>query len=142
MFNVRKELAVLICHGGAVLNPRKWLAEEASDLATRISDLDKVPPQALLALAKFVADGESDARRLTLALDIDPTELNTYLDALCEFKFVEWTGLGYKATPTGERAFDAIGQRMLARELFQVKARLEQLERLSQHTRQQDLGCQ
>lgn len=43
MPDVRKELAVLICHGDAVFDPKKWLAEEASDLATRIPHLDEIP---------------------------------------------------------------------------------------------------
>lgn len=133
MPDVRKELSVLICHGGAVLNPKKWLAEEASDLATRIPHLDEIPPQAILPLAKLVADGESDARRLALALDIDETRLDDYLDALCEFKFAELTGNGHKATPAGEKAFKAIGERMVERELFQVKTRLQQLEQLRRH---------
>lgn len=51
---------------------------------------------------------------------------------LCEFKFAEEALNGYKATPAGEQALDAIGQRMVARELFQVKARLQQLEQLRQ----------
>lgn len=133
MLDVRKELAVLICYGDAVLNPKKWLAEEASDLATRIPHLDEIPSQAILPLAKLVVDGESNARKLALATDIDEAKLDEYLDALCEFKFAEETWNGYKATPTGEQAFEAIGQRMVARELFQVKARLQQLEQLRQH---------
>jgi hypothetical protein len=130
MPDVHKELAVLICHGGAVLNPKKWLAEEASDLAARIPHLDEIPSQAILPLAKLVADGESDARKLALALDIDEAELDEYLDSLCELKFAEETWNGYKATPTGEEAFEAIGQKMIVRELFEVKSRLEQLDRL------------
>lgn len=130
MADVRKELAVLICHGEAVLNPRKWLAEEASDLATRVRHLDEIPHQAILPLAKLVAEGESDARRLALALDIDQAKLDEYLDALCEFKFAEETWNGYKATSAGQQAFDAVGRRMVDRELFQIKARLQQLEQL------------
>ena len=133
MPDVRKELAVLICHGDAVLDPKKWLAEEASNLATRIPHLDEIPPQAILPLAKLVADGQSDARRLSLALDIDKAKLDEYLDALCEFKFAERTGIGHKATTAGENAFKAVGERMVDRELFQVKARLQQLEQLRRH---------
>jgi len=131
MLSKRQMLAVLICHGDEVLDPKKWLAEEASDLATRIPHLDQIPPQAILPLAKLVADGESDARRLVLALDIDEAKLDEYLDTLCEFRFAEEAMNGYKATPAGEQAFDAVGQRMVARELFHVKARLQQLEQLS-----------
>lgn len=133
MPDVLKELATLICHGDAVLNPKKWLAEEASDLATRIPHLDEIPPQAILPLAKLVADGESDTRRLALGLDIDEAKLDEYLDALCEFEFAEWTGFGHKATTAGENAFRAVGERMVERELFQVKARLQQLEQLRRH---------
>lgn len=133
MTNEIQELAVLICHGDAVLDPKKWLAEEASDLATRIPHLDEIPPQAILPLAKLVSDGPSDARRLSLALDIDEAKLDEYLDALCEFKFAEWTGIDHKATTAGEEAFKAVGEQMVERELFQVKARLQQLEQLRQH---------
>lgn len=133
MTNKRHELATLICHGDAILNPRKWLAEESSDLATRIPHLDEIPPQAILPLAKLVADGESDARKLSLGLDIDEANLVEYLDALCEFKFAEEARNGYKATSAGEQAFEAVGQKMFARELFEVKARLQQLEQLRRH---------
>lgn len=133
MINKLKELAALICHGNVVLNPKKWLAEESSDLATRIPHLDEIPPQAILPLAKLVADGESDVRKLALALDIDEVKLDEYLDALCKFKFAEEVLNVYKATPAGEQAFEAVGQRMVARELFEVKARLQQLEQLRQH---------
>jgi len=114
-------------------NPRKWLAQESSDLAVRIPHLDEIPPQAILPLAKLVADGESDARKLALALDIDKAQLAEYLNALCEFKFAEESWNGYKATSAGEHAFEAVGQRMVARELFEVKARLQQLEQLRRH---------
>lgn len=130
MFNKRQELATLICYGDGVLNPRRWLAEESSDLAMRIPHLDEVPPQAILPLAKLVADGESDARKLALALDVDEAKLDEYLDVLCEFKFAEEAGNGYKATLTGEQAVDAVGERMVARELFALKGRLEWLEGL------------
>ncbi len=133
MIHKLHELAALICHGDAVLDPKKWLAEEASDLATRIPHLDEIPPQAILPLAKLVADGESDTRKLGLALDIDEAKIDQYLDALCEFKFAEWTGTGHKATTAGEDAFKAVGERMVERELFQVKARLQQLEQLRRH---------
>ncbi len=133
MPDVRNEIAVLICHGDAVLDPTKWLAEEASDLATKIPNLDEIPFQAILPLAKLVANGESDAKKLALALDIDETRLGEYLDALCEFKFAKETDNGYEPTPTGVQAFEAVGKRMVARELSQVKARLQQLEKLQRH---------
>ena len=124
------ELAALICHSDAVLHPKNWLAEEVSDLATRISHLDEIPPQAILPLALLVAHGESDTRKLGLALDIGEAKIDEYLDALCEYKFAEWTGTGHKATTAGEDAFKAVGERMVERELFQIKARLAQLEQL------------
>ena len=133
MSDAHKELAVLICHGDAILNPKQWLAEESSDLATRIPHLDEIPPQAILPLAKLVADGESDARKLALALDLEEAKLDEYLDALCEFKFAEEAGNGYKATSAGKHAFEAVGQKMVTRELFEVKARLQQLEQIYRH---------
>lgn len=133
MPDVRNELAELICHGDAILNPRRWLAEEAAYLALRIPRLDEIPPQAILPLAGLVADGESDARKLALGLDIDEAKIAEYLDALCEFKFAEETWNGYKATSTGEQAFDAIGWKMVERESFEVERRRQQLERLRGH---------
>lgn len=43
MLDVRKKLAIHICHDSIVLNPKKWLDEEASDLATRILHMDEIP---------------------------------------------------------------------------------------------------
>lgn len=57
-------------------------------------------------------------------------KLADYLDALAELKFAENTWVGYKATPAGEQALDAIGIQMVKRERFELKRRLEQLERL------------
>ena len=128
MPDVRKEVAELICYASAVLDPNKWLAEEASDLATQIPDLDEIPPPAILTLAMLVAKGVSDAKMLALALDIEQTKLDDYLDALCEFGFAELMGASFKATPAGERAFDAVGHQMVDREMFALKARLEHLE--------------
>lgn len=130
MTNRRQKLADLICNGEAILNPRKWLAEEVGDLAIRISHLDEVPAQSILPLAKLVVEGESDAGRLALALDVDDDVLQVQLEALCEFKLAEWTGIGYKATQAGEQAFDAVGQQVLERELFEMKRRLLQLEQI------------
>lgn len=132
MRDLRQDIAELICHGEAVLNPRKWLAQEAGDLATRIAGLDAIPSQAIVPLAKLVAYGESDARRLALSTDFDESKLEEYLGALCEFKFAEQTWNGYKATSTGEQAFEAIGRRMVDRELMQLQGRLQQLERIHQ----------
>jgi hypothetical protein len=131
MYNMHKKIAKLICYGDAVLDPKKWLAEEASNLALRIRHLDEIPSQAILPLAKLVADGESDVRKLSLALDIDNSKIEEYLEALCEYKFVNETGNGYEATLSGEQAFEAIGERMVIREMFQIKARLQQLEQLA-----------
>lgn len=132
MPDVRKEVATMICYGDAVLDPNKWLAEETCDVAMRIPSLDQIAPQAILPLAELVAKGTSDTGRLARVLGIEEAILDEYLDALCEFKFAEWTGIGYKATPAGVEAFDAVGQRMLARELFELKRRLVELEQLRQ----------
>lgn len=132
MPNMRKKLAELICHGDEVLNPKKWLDEEAIDLARQILHLDEIRSQAILPLAKLVADGPSDAKTLALAIDIDEAKLDEYLEELSVFEFAEKTWDGYKATPAGERAFEAVGERMVERELSQVKGRLQQLEQLRQ----------
>ena len=126
----RKKLAVLVCYGDTQLSPKRWLAEETSDLATRIPHLDEIPPQAILPLAKLVAGGESDATRLALALNIEEAELVEHLNDLCEIQFAEETLNGYKATSAGEQAFDAVAQKMVDRELLEIKRRLEQLEQL------------
>ncbi len=115
MIHKLHELAAFICHGDTLLDPKTWLAEELSDLATRIPHLDEIPPQATLVLAKLAADGESDIQKLALVLDIDEVKLAEHMDALCEVKFVEESWNGYKATSAGEEAFEAVGQRMVAR---------------------------
>jgi hypothetical protein len=98
MVNMRKKLAELICHGDAILNPKKWLDQEVCYEALNIPNLDEFPSQAILPLAKLVANGESDARKLALATDIDESKVDEYLEALCEFKFAEKTSNGYKST--------------------------------------------
>jgi hypothetical protein len=130
MPDLRREIAELICHGDVILSPEKWLDEEAKDLAAQIPHLDEIPSQAILPLAILVAGGESDAEKLARAIDIDTDILDEYLDALCEFKFAQETWNGYKSTPAGEQAFDAIGRRMVERELSQLKSRLEKLKQL------------
>lgn len=129
MSDVRKEVASIICQNDAY-DRRKWLAQEAADLATRVPHLDEIPAQAILPLAKLVADGESDVASLAQSLHIEERLLDDYLDALCEFKFVEWTGIGYIPTAVGAQAFDAIGQQMVARQLFELGRQLDQLKRL------------
>jgi hypothetical protein len=128
VFDINKEVADLICYAREVLAPEKWLAEEVSDLAARIPHLDEISPQAILPLARLVAHGVSEATALARVLDIEQSKLTDYLDALCEFQFAEWTSSGYTATPAGAQAIDAVGQRMVARELFELKRRLEQLQ--------------
>ena len=128
--NVRKQLANLICNGQVVLTPSQWLAEEACSLATRIRNLDEIPPQAILPLAKLVAEGEADAKQLELGLGMDSAMLEGYLDKLCELQFAEQTWSGYRATPAGWQAFDAIGWQMVNRELVVLQGRVERLLRL------------
>lgn len=130
MVNMRQRLAELICHGDAILDPKKWLGEEVCHEALNIPHLDEIPLQAVFPLAKLVEKGECDARKLALATGIDESKVDEYLEALCEFKFAEKTLNGYKSTQTGEQAFEAIGKRMVNRELFEVGRRLEQLKNL------------
>lgn len=130
MVNKHEKLEELICNAEAILNPQKWLAEEATNLALRIPGLDEVPPQAMLPLAKLVVHGEADSAKLSMALDIGQGKIDEYLDKLFEFKFIEKTWGGYKATQTGEEAFETVAEQMVAREVFQLKARLKQLETL------------
>jgi hypothetical protein len=127
--DARKEVSDLILHGDGI-DRSKWLAQEVGDLARRIPNLDEFSPKAVRPLAKLVADGETDANTLALALDIEEAQLEMYLDALCEFNFAEREGAVYKATPAGVQAFDAIGQRMVARELMGLPTWLEKLKRL------------
>lgn len=130
MFEIQKKIADLICYGDTVLSPQKWLAEEAANLAIRIRQMDEIPSQAILPLARLVAYGECDSRKLALSIDIDEPKLDEYLDALIEFKFAEETLNGYRATPSGVQAIDAIGVAMVERELFVLKGRLQHLEML------------
>lgn len=109
---------------------KRWLAEEASNLATRFPHLDEIPSRALLPLAKLVADGASNAGSLTQALEIDADKLDEYLDALCKFNLVEKTFSGYKATAAGEQAFEVVSRTMVKREVFEMDRRLKHLRRL------------
>ena len=125
-----KKVAELICHSEEVLDPRRWLAEEAADMATEIPHLDEISSQAVLPLTKLVQVGAADANRLANALGIDVETIEEYLDQLCEFQFAEQDGTKLKATTAGERAFDAIGRRIINRQLYELKRQLEAVERL------------
>ncbi|QDE84485.1 hypothetical protein BHS07_24650 [Myxococcus xanthus] len=99
-------------------------------MATRIPHLDEIPHQAILPLAMLVAEGECNAAKLVHRVEIDESKAERYLEALCDFGFVEKTLGGYKSTRTGEQAFEAIGNRMVERELFEIGRRLEELKNL------------
>lgn len=85
------------------------------------------------ALASTKRDNRARRGQAALALEIDEAKLDEYLDALCEFNFAEWTGIRHESTPGRGEGFEAVGERMVERGLLQVKARLQQLERISLH---------
>lgn len=130
MSDVLKKLEILLTSGEHVLNPRRWLAEEVSELALRIPRLDEAPSQAVLLLAKLVTGGQATGRTLALAIDIDEAEAHQWLESLCESKFVVDTANGYEATPAGREAFEEVGKQMVKRELFEHARRQEQLRPL------------
>lgn len=125
-----KKVAELICSSGAAHNYNKWISEEVYEIATKVPNLDNIPTKAIVLLAKLVLNGESDANILSFYLDLDITEVHCHLDALCEFEFAEESMKSYKSTSTGEWAIETLGKKLIDRELFQVKARLQQLEQL------------
>ncbi|MFD2053734.1 hypothetical protein ACFSQT_11765 [Mesorhizobium calcicola] len=115
---------------GASLNYRKWLAQEAAALALTMedfNDLDGISPSAILALAKIVAYGETDLARLAIACDLEPADLQTHLDGLCDFGFAVETVNGFSATASGEKVFVALGRNMIIRERFELNGRLEEI---------------
>lgn len=57
-------------------------------------------------------------------------ELEESLEALLEFGFIVETDVGYKPTLRGETAFLALIKKMIARERFELKGRLEELDTL------------
>lgn len=126
---MRREIADLILSGNT-LNYRKWLAQEAADLASTIANLDEVSPLAILPLAWITAYGETDVRRLAIACDLELADLEVHLDALSEFGFAEETANGFNVTPLGEQAFIAVGKKMILRERFETKRRLGALEKV------------
>ncbi len=132
MHDIRLKIAAHICNGDAVLNYRGWLAQEAGDLALKIAGLDEIAPQAILPLVQMAANGEFEASALALVTDIEECDIQNLLDALCEYKFAEVTSNGYKATPSGEQVFIAIGKTMVIRERYELKRRLDYLDSLYQ----------
>ncbi|TPL71390.1 hypothetical protein [Mesorhizobium sp. B2-3-15] len=126
---MRRETADLILSGDN-LNYRRWLAQEVGDLASKISNLDAFSPMAILPLAKIAGYGDANASRLAVACDMELSELQTHLDALREFGFIEDTSSGFDITPLGERAFLAISRNIVVRERYELKGRLEKINRL------------
>lgn len=130
MLDLGKKIAAQIGYSSSTLRYQTWLDEEVNDLALRIAGLDEFPSQALLPLVQIAANGEADCRRLALILDMEEATVEAYLQSLCDFKFVEETKNGYTVMPLGEQAFKAIGIKMVVRERFELKRRLQQLEKL------------
>lgn len=125
-----KEVSELICFCQIVLDPKRWLDEETSDLAFRIPHLDEIPSQAVRPLSTLVEVGATDAASVSRKLSIELDMAKEHLDQLCEFGFAEQDGADFQATQAGEQAFVEIGQRMIEREMFELKRRLEQVQRV------------
>ena len=136
MFDADKKLAQLICSGKEVLDSSKWLALEVDGLIARIPALADLPPQAVLPLAKLVADGESTSWKLHLALGIQEALLDEYLDALYEVQFIDYetdpvtAEKVFVASKAGTDAFRAVGEKVVIHERLVLQGRLSQLNRL------------
>lgn len=139
VFQLDKRLYQLICHGKEVLDTSKLLALEMDGLIPRIPALAELPHQAVLPLAKLVADGEATAWTLHLALDIQEADIAEHLDALYEAKFVDYetdpvtAENVFVATKSGADAFLEISKRVVTHERLVLQARLDQLNRLHEH---------
>lgn len=132
MLNLGKKIADQIDYSNSTLRYPMWLDQEVNDLASSIAGLDAFPSQAILPLVKIAANGEVNCRRLALMLDMEEATVDDYLQSLFEFKFIKETVNGYTATPLGEQTFKAIGMRMVNRELYELKRRLDQLKKLDE----------
>lgn len=130
MRDVGEEISLLICNGETVINYKRWLADEVNHLAAKIPGLDAFPTAAILPLSRLAAHGESRAEWLTASTGIEQPKLGEYLESLCEFKFIEETANGYRATASGVKAFKAIGYQMVLRERFELKRQLGLLDGL------------
>ena len=130
MLNTNRLIAQQICASDLAQARLKWLAEEQAELALRIRNLDEIPTQALLPLSHLAAVGSEDVPRLSVATDIDESRLEELLDRLVEFQFVREGGRGYVVTESGTAAFDAVAQKIVIREAFELRRRLEHAEHL------------
>lgn len=124
------EIAKVICNSNLGLNQEEWLAEETSGLALRFSGLDEIPTLAVLPLAHLSANGLSDEQGLVWATGIDQERIATYLEVLCDLKFVDACVGGYVATDTGKSAFDFIGRNFIIRKRLEMQSHFEHLDRL------------
>lgn len=129
MLNISKNIADQILYSNSTLLYHLWLEEEVNDLASSIAGLDEFSFKAILPLVKIASSGEINIRYLAINLDIDEATLEGYLQSLCDFNFIEETANGYTATQRGEQAFKAIGKKMIMRERFELKRRLEQVDK-------------
>jgi len=130
MSDLKKKMAEEICFGDASIDPKKWFAQEINNLALKFAGLDEIPILAVLPLAHLSANGPADEQGLARAIGIGQAEVTTYLEALCEFKFVKECATGYEATEIGEKAFSSIGQNVIIRKRFEMKNHLEHLDQL------------
>ncbi len=131
MHDISKTIADQIQYSSSTLSYNAWLEEEVNDLALKIAGLDEFHFQAVLPLVQIAAAGEADLRHLALILGIEEAMLEGYLQSLCDFGFIKETQNGYTATQLGEQAFKGIGKKMVIRERFELKRRLEQLEKIN-----------
>lgn len=130
MNDINIKIAAAICNGDVGLNQENWLAEETTSLALQFSGLDEIPTLAVLPLAHLSANGMSDEQGLVRATGIDQERIATYLEVLCDLKFVDACEGGYVATDTGKSAFASIGRNFIIRKRLEMKGRFENLDGL------------
>ena len=128
MQDIDQKIADHIIHGSHIVNYPRWLEEEVNDLALKIAHLDEIPFQAIVPLVRLASYGEANVRSLAIICSMEESTIENHIEALYHFKFIEKTDEGYIATPLGEKASKAIGNKMIIRESFDLKRRLAGIE--------------
>ncbi|MBK5569469.1 hypothetical protein [Ensifer sp. SSB1] len=127
---MRKHITDLIL-SGEIMNYGKWLSTVVGELASSIDGLDNMSPIAMLPLAGIAANNGTSASQLAIACDMELTEVEKQIDALCEFGFITNVDDTFNLTTKGEKTFNAFGRSMILYEKFQLGRRKEEVDRIS-----------
>ena len=132
MSAVEQRVANEICLGFSTLDSRKWLAEEASDLAVRFPGLVAVSIECVLLLVWLSANGPMNELDLARSAELDPRSTEAWLEQLCEYSFARTCIEGFEATRRGQDVFRALARKMILRGLFELNRQHAHLTRLNE----------